>query len=105
MNEKGFSWSRAWVVPNEPEAANKMTAVDWFLKMGSTVATGDEAINCVQEDPKGIGDQGNYIFADAEETWRPSKSAIRPSMSFRSGPRERKELWPGNRLTSEKMQR
>ena len=66
MNEKGFSWTRAWVVPNEPEATNKMKAVDWFLKMGSTVATVDEAIKFVQDNPKGIGDQGNYIFADAE---------------------------------------
>jgi hypothetical protein len=66
MNEKGFSWTRAWVVPNEPEASNKMNAVDWFLKMGSTVATVDEAIQFVQENPKGIGDQGNYIFADAD---------------------------------------
>lgn len=66
MNEKGFSWTRAWVVPNEPEAPNKMPAVDWFLKMGSTVATVDEAIKFVQDNPKGIGDQGNYIFADAE---------------------------------------
>ena len=66
MNEKGFSWTRAWVVPNEPEASNKMSAVDWFLKMGSTVATVDEAIKFVQDNPKGIGDQGNYIFADAE---------------------------------------
>lgn len=66
MNEKGFSWTRAWVVPNEPEAPNKMSAVDWFLKMGSTVATVDEAIKFVQDNPKGIGDQGNYIFADAE---------------------------------------
>ena len=53
MNEKGFSWTRAWVVPNEPEAANKMSAVDWFLKMGSTVATVDEAIKFVQDNPKG----------------------------------------------------
>jgi hypothetical protein len=66
MNEKGFSWTRAWVVPNEPEAANKMNSVDWFLKMGSTVATVDEAIKFVQDNPKGIGDQGNYIFADAD---------------------------------------
>ena len=66
MNEKGFSWTRAWVVPNEPEAPNKMSSVDWFLKMGSTVATVDEAIKFVQDNPKGIGDQGNYIFADAE---------------------------------------
>jgi len=66
MNEKGFSWTRAWVVPNEPEAANKMNSVDWFLKMGSTVATVDEAIKFVQDNPKGIGDQGNYIFADGE---------------------------------------
>ena len=66
MNEKGFSWTRAWVVPNEPEATNKMSGVDWFLKMGSTVATVDEAIKFVQDNPKGIGDQGNYIFADAE---------------------------------------
>ena len=66
MNEKGFSWTRAWVVPNEPQAANKMNAVDWFLKMGSTVATVDEAIKFVQDNPKGIGDQGNYIFADAD---------------------------------------
>ena len=66
MNEKGFSWTRAWVVPNEPEAPNKMNAVDWFLKMGSTVATVDEAIKFVQDNPKGIGDQGNYIFADAD---------------------------------------
>ena len=66
MNEKGFSWTRAWVVPNEPEATNKMNAVDWFLKMGSTVSTVDEAIKFVQGNPKGIGDQGNYIFADAD---------------------------------------
>jgi hypothetical protein len=66
MNEKGFSWTRAWVAPNEPEAPNKMNAVDWFLKMGSTVATVDEAIKFVEDNPKGIGDQGNYIFADAE---------------------------------------
>jgi hypothetical protein len=66
MNEKGFSWTRAWVVPNEAEAPNKMNAVDWFLKMGSTVATVDEAIKFVQDNPKGIGDQGNYIFADGD---------------------------------------
>lgn len=66
MNEKGFSWTRAWVVPNEPEAPNKMSSVDWFLKMGSTVATVDEAIEFVQDNPKGIADQGNYIFADAQ---------------------------------------
>jgi hypothetical protein len=66
MNEKGFSWTRAWVVPNEPEASDKMDAVDWFLKMGSTVATVDEAIKFVQDNRKGIGDQGNYIFADAQ---------------------------------------
>ena len=68
MNEKGFSWTRAWVVPNEPEATNKMNAVDWFLKMVvSTVSTVDEAIKFVQDNPKGIlGDQGNYIFADAD---------------------------------------
>jgi hypothetical protein len=65
MNEKGFSWTRAWVVPNEPQAADKMPAVDWFLKMGSTVTTVDAAIKFVQDNPKGIGDQGNYIFADA----------------------------------------
>ena len=65
MNEKGFSWTRAWVVPKEPEAPNKMNSVDWFLRMGSTVATVDEAIRFVQDNPKGIGDQGNYIFADA----------------------------------------
>ena len=66
MNETGFSWTRAWVVPNEPEAPNKMSSVDWFLKMGSTVATVDDAIKFVQDNPKGIGDQGNYIFADAQ---------------------------------------
>ncbi len=66
MNEKGFAWTRAWVVPNEPEAPNKMPAVDWFRKLGSTVATVDEAIAFVQTNPKGIGDQGNYIFADAQ---------------------------------------
>ncbi len=66
MNEKGFAWTRAWVVPKEPEAPNKMNPVDWFLQMGSTVATVDEAIKFVQENPKGIGDQGNYIFADAQ---------------------------------------
>jgi hypothetical protein len=66
MNEKGFSWTRAWVVPNEPEAPNKIPAVEWFQKLGSTVATVDEAIKFVQVNPKGIGDQGNYIFADAE---------------------------------------
>ncbi len=65
MNEKGFSWTRAWVVPNEKEAPNKMSAVEWFQKLGSTVATVDEAIKFVEENPKGIGDQGNYIFADA----------------------------------------
>jgi hypothetical protein len=66
MNEKGFSWTRSWVDPNEPEAANKISSVDWFLKMGSTVATVDEAIKFVQDNPKGVGDQGNYIFADAD---------------------------------------
>jgi hypothetical protein len=66
MNEKGFSWTRAWVVPNEPETSNKTAAVDWFLKLGSTVATVDDAIKFVQDNPKGIGDQGNYIFADAD---------------------------------------
>jgi Acyl-coenzyme A:6-aminopenicillanic acid acyl-transferase len=66
MNEKGFSWTRAWVVPKEPEAPNKMNAVDWFMKLGSTVATVDEAIKFVEDNPKGIGDQGNYIFADAQ---------------------------------------
>ena len=43
-----------------------MNAVDWFLKMGSTVATVDEAIKFVQDNPKGVGDQGNYTFADAD---------------------------------------
>ena len=66
MNEKGFSWTRAWVVPKEAEAPNKMNSVDWFQKMGSTVATVDEAIKFVQDNPKGIGDHGNYIFADAD---------------------------------------
>ena len=66
MNEKGFAWTRSWVVPNEPEAPNKMSPVDWFQKLGSTVATVDEAIKFVQDNPKGIADQGNYIFADAE---------------------------------------
>jgi hypothetical protein len=66
MNEKGFSWTRAWVVPNETEADNKMDPVEWFQKLGSSVATVDEAIKFVQENPKGVGDQGNYIFADAD---------------------------------------
>ena len=66
MNEKGFSWTRSWVVPDEPEASNKMNAVDWFLKLGSQVSTVDEAIKFVQENPKGIGCQGNYLFADAK---------------------------------------
>ena len=66
MNEKGFSWTRSWVVPKEPEAPNKTPAVDWFIKMGSTVATVDEAITFVKNNPKGIGCQGNYIFADAQ---------------------------------------
>ena len=63
---RDFRGRDSWVVPNEPEAANKMTPVDWFLKMGATVATVDEAIKFVQDKPKGIGDQGNYIFADAQ---------------------------------------
>ena len=66
MNEKGFSWTRSWVVPKEAEAANKMSGVDWFIKLGSTVATVDEAIAFVKNNPKGIGCQGNYIFADAQ---------------------------------------
>lgn len=66
MNEKGFSWTRSWVVPTEPENQNKMNAVDWFLKLGSTVSTVDEAIEFVKNNPKGIGTQGNYIFADAK---------------------------------------
>jgi hypothetical protein len=66
MNEKGFSWTRSWVVPNEKQAANAVPAVEWFLKMGSTVATVDEAIKFVKDHPKGIGTQGNYIFADAQ---------------------------------------
>ncbi len=65
MNEKGFAWTRSWVVPNEPEAVNKTPAVEWFLKMGATVATVEEAIKYVQNNPKGVGTQGNYIFADA----------------------------------------
>lgn len=66
MNEKGFSWTRSWVVPKEEENLNKMNAVDWFIKMGSTVATVDGAIEFVKENPKGMGCQGNYIFADAK---------------------------------------
>lgn len=66
MNEKGFSWTRSWVVPNEPQAKTAMSGVDWFLKLGSTVATVDEAIKFVKENPKGIGTQGNYMFADAQ---------------------------------------
>ena len=65
MNEKGFSWTRSWVVPDEPEAADKMSGAEWFVKMGSTVATVDEAIEFVKNNPKGFGCQGNYIFADA----------------------------------------
>ena len=39
-----------------------MNAVDWFLKMGSTVATVDEAIKFVQDNPKGIGDKrGSHV--------------------------------------------
>ncbi|WP_181995651.1 carcinine hydrolase/isopenicillin-N N-acyltransferase family protein [Clostridium sp. AM58-1XD] len=66
MNEKGFSWTRSWVVPGEPESVDKTPAVDWFLKLGSTVSTVDEAIEFVKNNPKGVGCQGNYIFADAE---------------------------------------
>lgn len=66
MNETGFSWTRSWVVPKEEEDLNKMEAVDWFIKMGSTVASVDEAIEFVKNNPKGIGCQGNYIFADAK---------------------------------------
>ena len=66
MNEKGFSWTRSWVVPDEPQAPDRLSGVEWFLKMGSTVATVDEAIKFVRENPKGIGCQGNYIFADAQ---------------------------------------
>lgn len=64
MNEKGFSWTRSWVVPKEVEDPNKLDAVDWFLKMGATVETVDEAIQYVKENPKGTGTQGNYLFAD-----------------------------------------
>ncbi|WP_101877241.1 carcinine hydrolase/isopenicillin-N N-acyltransferase family protein [Lachnoclostridium edouardi] len=66
MNETGFSWTRSWVVPDEPEDPNKMAAVDWFVKMGSTISNVDEAIEFVKNNPKGIGCQGNYIFADGE---------------------------------------
>lgn len=66
MNEAGFSWTRSWVVPKEEEDPNKMDAVDWFIKMGSTVANVDQAIDFVKENPKGVGCQGNYIFADSE---------------------------------------
>ncbi|MBU8918914.1 C45 family peptidase [Bacillus sp. FJAT-29953] len=64
MNETGFSWTRAWVVPKEGENPEKLDAVDWFLKMGATVPTVDAAITFVKENPKGFGTQGNYLFAD-----------------------------------------
>jgi Acyl-coenzyme A:6-aminopenicillanic acid acyl-transferase len=104
MNEKGFSWTRAWVVPNEPQAANKMNAVDWFLKMGSTVATVDEAIKFVQDNPKGIGDQGNYIFADADgnmaavEVGYQSVNVVQKWTKGEKGVAARANLW-----TSDKM--
>ncbi len=66
MNEKGFSWTRSWVVPKEVEDPDKMKAEDWFIKMGSNVANVDEAIEFVKSNPKGVGCQGNYIFADAD---------------------------------------
>ena len=53
-----------------------MDAVEWFLKMGSTVATVDEAIKFVQDNPKGIGDQGNYIFADADGNMAVSRGRL-----------------------------
>ena len=65
MNETGFSWTRAWVVPNEQEDPEKLLPKDWFEKMGATVSTVDEAIKFVSNTPKGIGCQGNYIFADS----------------------------------------
>ncbi|MEY8339278.1 carcinine hydrolase/isopenicillin-N N-acyltransferase family protein [Lachnospiraceae bacterium 62-35] len=65
MNETGFSWTRSWVVPDELEAEGKIPANEWFLKMGSTVSSVEEAIEFVKNNPKGIGCQGNYIFADA----------------------------------------
>lgn len=65
MNETGFSWTRSWVVPNEEECSDKMSATSWFRKLGSTVSTVDEAIEFVKDNPKGVGCQGNYIFADA----------------------------------------
>jgi hypothetical protein len=105
MNEKGFSWTRAWVVPNEPEATNKMSAVDWFLKMGSTVATVDEAIKFVQENPKGLGDQGNYIFADAEGNMAAVEvgyHTVNVVQKWSKG--EKGIVARANRLTSEKMQ-
>ncbi|OIK14460.1 hypothetical protein BIV60_11550 [Bacillus sp. MUM 116] len=64
MNETGFSWTRAWVVPKEVENPYKLDAVDWFIKMGANISTVDEAIKFVKENPKGIGTQGNYLFAD-----------------------------------------
>ncbi|MEA5011602.1 MAG: carcinine hydrolase/isopenicillin-N N-acyltransferase family protein [Angelakisella sp.] len=66
MNETGFCWTRSWVVPNEAENIEKTNAVDWFLKMGATVSTVEEAIVFVKENPKGFGCQGNYIFGDAK---------------------------------------
>ena len=65
MNETGFSWTRSWVVPDEEESPEKMSATAWFQKLGSTVSTVDEAIEFVKNNPKGTGCQGNYIFADA----------------------------------------
>lgn len=66
MNETGFSWTRSWVVPIEQEDPDKIDAQEWFARLGATVATVDEAIDFVKNTPKGMGCQGNYIFADAE---------------------------------------
>ena len=41
MNETGFSWTRSWVVPTEPEDPDKINAQEWFMRLGSTVATVD----------------------------------------------------------------
>jgi hypothetical protein len=66
MNEKGFSCTRAWVDPDEPIASNAISRIDWFIKMATTVATVEEAIKYAKETPKGVGANGNYIFADAD---------------------------------------
>jgi hypothetical protein len=65
MNEKGFSSVYSYVHTDEPTGPIALSRYEFYLKMATTVATVDEVIKFIKENPRGSGASGCGIFADA----------------------------------------